>query len=66
MFIVYYNTYIIPTLNIISGLVESVPESSTFMMAKAKRILECIKVGIRKAYDAGLLLGFGTDQGATP
>ena len=60
------NTYIIPTLNIISGLVESVPESSTFMMAKAKRILECIKVGIRKAYDAGLLLGFGTDQGATP
>ncbi len=60
------DTFIIPTLNVIYGLVDSVPESSTFMMAKAKWVMERIKIGIRKAYDAGLLLGFGTDQGATP
>lgn len=60
------NTYIIPTLKIIWGLVDSVPESSIFMKEKAKKVLECIRVGIRKAYDAGLVLGFGTDTGAVP
>lgn len=60
------DSYIVPTLKIIWGLVDSVPESSTFMKAKAKRVLECIRVGIRKAYDAGLVLGFGTDTGAVP
>lgn len=59
-------TYIVPTLKIIWGLADSVPESSTFMKAKAKRVLECIRVGIRKAYDEGLVLGFGTDTGAVP
>lgn len=59
-------TYIVPTLKVIIGLSDSVPESSIFMKAKAQRILECVRVGIRKAYDAGLLLGFGTDTGATP
>lgn len=60
------DTYVVPTLAIIMGLVDNVPESSTFMKAKAQRILDAIKVGIRKAYDAGLVLGFGTDTGATP
>ena len=60
------DTYVVPTLSIIMGLVDNVPESSTFMKAKAQRILDAIKVGIRKAYDAGLVLGFGTDTGATP
>ena len=59
-------TYIVPTLSIIMGLVESVPPSSTFMLEKARKVLEWIRVGIRKAYDAGLVMGFGTDQGATP
>lgn len=60
------NTYLVPTLKIIYGLVDSVPESSEFMVAKAKNVLEEIKVRIRKAYDAGLVLGFGTDSGAVP
>lgn len=60
------NTFIVPTLNVVHGLVDSVPESSTFMKAKAKMVMGSIKVGIQKAYDEGLLLGFGTDQGATP
>ena len=59
-------SYIVPTLKIICGLADSVPESSVFMKAKAKHVLECIRVGIRKAYDAGLVLGFGTDTGAVP
>lgn len=59
-------SYIVPTLKIIWGLADSVPESSVFMKAKAKHVLECIRVGIRKAYDAGLVLGFGTDTGAVP
>lgn len=59
-------SYIVPTLKIIWGLADSVPDSSVFMKAKAKRVLECIRVGIRKAYDEGLLLGFGTDTGAVP
>lgn len=59
-------TYIVPTLTIIWGLADSVPESSTFMKSKAKRVLDCVKVGMRKAYDAGLVLGFGTDTGAVP
>ena len=48
------------------GLADSVPESSTFMKAKAIRVLESLKVGMRKAYDAGIILGFGTDTGAVP
>lgn len=59
-------SHIVPTLKIIWGLADSVPDSSVFMKAKAKRVLECIRVGIRKAYDEGLLLGFGTDTGAVP
>lgn len=59
-------SYIVPTLKIIWGLADSVPESSVFMKAKAQRVLECIRVGIRKAYDEGLILGFGTDTGAVP
>ena len=59
-------SFIVPTLSVIIGLADSVPESSTFMKAKAQMILDNVKVGMRKAYDAGLLLGFGTDQGATP
>lgn len=43
------DTYVVPTLSIIMGLVDNVPESSTFMKAKAQRILDAIKVGIRKA-----------------
>lgn len=59
-------SYIVPTLSIIRGLVKSVPESSTFMVEKAKFVERSVKVGIRKAYEAGLVLGFGTDQGGTP
>lgn len=59
-------TYIVPTLTIIMGLVKGVPASSTWMMAKAQKVLDSVKVGMRKAYDAGLILGFGTDQGASP
>lgn len=60
------DTYVVPTLKIISGLVESVPASSTFMVAKAQHVLDELKVNMRKAYDAGLVLGFGTDTGAVP
>ncbi len=59
-------SYLIPTLSILMGLVKSVPDSSTFMMAKAQFVLDSLKVGMKKAYDAGLCLGFGTDQGGTP
>ena len=59
-------TFLVPTLKIIHGLSDSVPESSTFMLEKARYILECVRTGIRKAYDAGLTMGFGTDTGATP
>ena len=59
-------TYLVPTLKIIWGLVDNVPESSVFMKAKAKRILESIRTGIRRAYDEKLIMGFGTDSGATP
>lgn len=59
-------TFIVPTLKIIYGLTESVPESSLFMQEKARTVLEHVRVGIRKAYEAGLIMGFGTDSGATP
>ena len=59
-------TFIVPTLKIIYGLTESVPESSLFMQEKARNVLEHVRVGIRKAYEAGLIMGFGTDSGATP
>ncbi len=59
-------TFIVPTLISLLGLVKSVPESSKFMMDKASRVLECVQVGITKAYNAGLLIGFGTDTGACP
>ena len=59
-------TFIVPTLKVIHGLAESVPESSLFMQQKAKNVLEHVRVGIRKAYEAGLIMGFGTDTGATP
>lgn len=59
-------SYIVPTLNILQGLIKSVPESSTFMMAKAAKVMESVKTGVNKAYKAGLMIGFGTDQGATP
>ena len=60
------NTYLVPTLKIIYGLVDSVPESSAFMVEKAKYVLREVKTRIRKAYEAGLILGFGTDTGAVP
>ena len=59
-------TYIVPTLTIILGLVKNVPASSGWMTAKAQKVLDSVKLGMRKAYDAGLTLGFGTDQGASP
>lgn len=60
------NTYVVPTLKIVHGLSDSVPASSTFMKAKAQYILDCLRGDMRKAYDAGLILGFGTDTGASP
>lgn len=60
------NSFVVPTLIIIEGLSESVPASSTFMKAKAQNVLEHVRTGMRKAYEAGLLLGFGTDTGASP
>ena len=36
------------------------------MKAKAQKILGCLKEGLRKAYEAGLVIGFGTDQGGVP
>ncbi|MGL5695135.1 MAG: amidohydrolase family protein [Peptostreptococcaceae bacterium] len=60
------NSYIVVTLSIINGLVESVPESSEFMKDKAKYIKEALKEGISKAYKEGLKIGFATDQGGTP
>ncbi|MSA00629.1 amidohydrolase family protein [Lactonifactor sp. BIOML-A3] len=59
-------TYIVPTLNILHGLADSVPETSIFMKSKAQKVLESLRVGVRKAYEAGLTIGFGTDQGGTP
>lgn len=60
------DTYLVPTLTIIMGLVTDLPESSTFMKAKAQNVIDNIKWRIRKAYDEGLVMGFGTDTGAVP
>lgn len=60
------NSYIIPTLLIVWKLTADVAESSAYMGEKAREMLGAVKTGIRKAYDAGLTLGFGTDTGIDP
>lgn len=59
-------SYIVPTLSILCALADSVPDNSIFMKEKAQKIKGCLKEGLRKAYEAGLMIGFGTDQGAVP
>ncbi|SHF05504.1 metal-dependent hydrolase family protein [Lactonifactor longoviformis] len=59
-------SYIVPTLTSLYALADSVPDTSIFMKAKAQKILGCLKEGLRKAYEAGLVIGFGTDQGGVP
>ena len=60
------DSYIIPTLLIVWKLTADVAESSAYMGEKAREMLNAVKTGIRKAYDAGLTLGFGTDTGIDP
>lgn len=59
-------SYIVPTFSILCALADSVPDNSIFMKEKALKIKGCLKEGLRKAYEAGLMIGFGTDQGAVP
>lgn len=59
-------SYIVPTLTILVGMLDSMPESSQFMIAKAKNVINKVKEGVTKAYKAGLTIGFGTDTGGCP
>ena len=59
-------SYIVPTLNILMHMLDGVPESSTFFVEKARTVLNGVRTGVRKAYEAGLTIGFGTDQGGCP
>ncbi len=59
------NSYIVPTLSAIVGLTRDLPESSAFMKEKAENTLQSVIAGVTKAYQKGLRIGFGTDQGIT-
>lgn len=60
-----YETYIVPTLSVVTSLLQDLPESSKHMRAKAEAVLKKTLDGITKAYKKGLKIGFGTDQGVT-
>ncbi len=46
------NSFIVPTFDIIVGIVESIPETSIFMKKKAEEILTQKGKNMRKAYEA--------------
>lgn len=59
------NSFIVPTLSAAEALMSSLPESSIFMKEKAEAVKKGIVDGVKKAYEKGLIIGLGTDQGIT-
>ena len=58
-------SYIVPTLSAVTGLITNLPESSAHMKPKAEAVLKQTVEGVTKAYNNKLKMGFGTDQGIT-
>jgi len=58
-------SFIVPTLSVVYALLKDLPESSAHMRPKTEAIIQKNIVGVKKAYKAGLKIGFGTDQGVT-
>jgi len=61
-------TYLIPTLAIVKAIIEGgteagVPQGS---LDKAKRVFEIHRASFKKAYDAGVKVGLGTDYLSDP
>ena len=59
------DTSIVPTVTAFMDLVEDTNEDAQFINEKIKSFGEEFKRTLKKAYEAGVVMGFGTDQGVT-
>lgn len=56
-------SFLVPTLSVIKALHDNTSPGTIFMQEKTDHIFQQALESISKAYQAGLKLGFGTDQG---
>lgn len=56
-------SYLVPTLSVVKDFADRAEGNSAHMKIKAKNMCEAMITCLKKAYAAGLKLGFATDQG---